>query len=288
MSTPCEGIRLQAERHGLVPIHGFRTLEEYCLYLIHLKAYEIAAEIVQDKIVLDCGCNIGYGTKVLSTHCKEVVGIDVSPKAIKEARRRYGPDGLTFYVVDGNHLPFKDGYFDVVVSFQVIEHINDYTPYLTEIKRVLRESGIAVFTTPNAWIRIDSDMRPFYPFHVREFRADELVELLQEYFSRIKVSGLFGKESLYAIEYQRVQRSREKIRRRPQWINSLSYYLRAHLPERTLGLIRTVQHSLRGEKKLNNSLLRQYSTADLFYRNENLNEALDLLAVCYNEDEQLR
>jgi len=282
MSTIERSLRLQAERHGMVPIEGFRSMEEYCQYLIHLKAYETAAEMADHKSVLDCGCNVGYGSEVLSRRAKEVVGVDVSPKAIEMAQKKFGTDGLKFHLVDGLHLPFANDRFDLVVSFQVIEHIDDYNPYLTEIMRVLKDDGIALFTTPNAHLRLDPGMKPFYPFHVREFRPEELQELLQAYFRRVEVRGLFGEASLYNIECQRAYQSREKIRRRPNWINALSYTMRARLPETLLDMIRSLQHWRYRNRKLTQFQIEQYSTADLYYRSENITEALDLFALCFN------
>jgi len=241
----------------LVQIRGFRTLEEHCLYLIHLKAYETAAGMATGKVVLDAGCNIGYGTKVLSTRCRKAIGVDVSWRAINKARCDFGNAKTEFEVVDGIHLPFESAYFDMIVSFQVIEHIEDHTPYLREIKRVLKEDGIALFTTPNAKIRLDSDMKPFNPFHVREYSADELTTLLQPYFARVDIRGLFGSIPLYEVECQRIQRSRQKLRMRSSWINALSFYLRRHLPKRLIETMQTVSFLLRGKKSLPESILER-------------------------------
>jgi len=281
MSPRRESIQLQAELHAMIPISNFRTLEDYCLYLLHMKAYETAADMAQDKIALDCGCNIGYGAHALGAKCKKVVGVDVSQKAIDEAQRRFGSEKIAFQVVDGNRLPFEDKYFDMVVSFHVIEHINDYESYLSEINRALKENGIAIFTTPNARIRLDPGMKPYNPFHVYEFGADDLEELLQKYFSQVQVRGVYASEPLYAVEYQRAQRSLERIHRRPKWINALSYYLRGHFSEKKLNFLRTLLHVMRGEKKPDESLMQQYSTADIFYRDDDLKEALELMAICH-------
>jgi len=284
MSSSQDIIRLQAKKHVLVPIEDFRTIEEYCLFLIHLKAYEEAAKMAKDKSVLDYGCNIGYGTKVIGTNCKEVIGVDVSPKAIEEARRRFGSNGIEFRLSDGIRLPFKDNRFDLVVSFQVIEHIDDYDSYLTEIKRVLADTGKVLFTTPNARIRLDPGMKPLYPFHVREFSAGELQKLLQRYFPQVAIRGLFGKEPLYSTELNRVKTALLKYRRRPQWVNTLSHKSRAVLPASVIGHIKTMLSSLKGKKKLDPAILQLYSTDDLFYRDDNLDEALDLMAICHQSN----
>ncbi|NIT54612.1 MAG: class I SAM-dependent methyltransferase, partial [candidate division Zixibacteria bacterium] len=136
------------------------------LHLIHKKAYEKASEFTKEKTVLDLGCNTGYGSHILKGACKEIIGVDVSEKAIKIANELYGNDGVEFSVIDGKRLPFKENRFDVVVSFQVIEHIVDQGEYLKEIKRVLVPGGKIIFTTPNRLIRLYPDMKPWNEFHV--------------------------------------------------------------------------------------------------------------------------
>ena len=84
-----ESIRLQAEEHPLVYSDSWESLKDYCLHLVHLKAYEYATELAADKSVLDLGCNNGYGTNELARSCREVVGVDVSPSAIADAQQRF-------------------------------------------------------------------------------------------------------------------------------------------------------------------------------------------------------
>ena len=111
MFTEQEVIGLQAEHHPLVPTEVFADLEEYCLHLLHQKAYEEAAQLAQQKVVLDMGCNNGYGTHVISTKARRVVGVDVSHRAIEAARRAYGRPGVEFLAIDGRGLPFADHNF---------------------------------------------------------------------------------------------------------------------------------------------------------------------------------
>ena len=153
-------IDFQKNFHSSQPMSDFRSAEEFCLYLMHLKAYEEAMTRAGGMVVLDYGCNVGYGCKVLSSVTQRIVGVDVSEKAVEIARNQYGSEGVEFQVVDGVTLPFDDATFDLVVSFQVIEHIGDYESYLSEIKRVLTRPGCAIFTTPNAVVRLEPGMKP--------------------------------------------------------------------------------------------------------------------------------
>lgn len=281
MAADNDVTRLQAEHHGLVPTEGFRTLEEFCLYLIHRRAYEEAAALADGKAVLDCGCNVGYGTEIIRPRCRRIVGVDVSPKAIEQARRLHAAGGADFRVVDGRTLPFADGEFDLAVSFQVIEHVADRRAYLAELRRVLGPAGTLLLTTPNAALRIEPGMKPWNPFHVKEFRPQELRQELTEVFPHVQVRGLFAAEALYAVEAGRVRAARSAALRRPAWLNALSARLRTSLPPWALSAIRRTMRALHGRGGLPPpGTFEQYSTADLFYRDECVEKALDLMAIC--------
>jgi 2-polyprenyl-3-methyl-5-hydroxy-6-metoxy-1,4-benzoquinol methylase len=276
-------VRFQARQHEFVATDSFHSVEEYVLYLIHLKAYETAADLAKNHKVLDLGCNTGYGAKVLREHTANVVAVDVSARAIGEAQQRFGHFDIDFRIVDGIELPFDDGSFDLITSFQVVEHIADTDVYLSEIKRVLAPHGRAIFTTPNAALRLDDDMQPWNPFHVREFKPTGLSHLLGRYFPSVQVQGLFATDDLYTVESQRLARAREQARRRPAWLGSLRWQASRWLPFEVLMLLMNVDRWIRKPAAASLSvpaLMKMYSTQDLFYRDEALDKALDLMAIC--------
>jgi SAM-dependent methyltransferase len=175
----------------------------------------------------------------------------------------------------------------LVVSFQVIEHLGDTGPYLTEIARVLRPSGVALFTTPNAAIRLDRDMKPWNEFHVREYRAAELAESLKAVFAEVDIRGLFATEELYRTEYARCQRALQTARNRhsqprkslaEQGRDKLVHLTKAILPSWALDWVRARRTMTPPE--LDPAIIKKYSTDDFFYKADNLDEALDLMAIC--------
>jgi SAM-dependent methyltransferase len=300
MSKHRDMVQFQAEHHPLVETKRFENLEQYCLYLIHLRAYEEVRALARGKTVLDLGCNSGWGTLVLGEVARRVVGVDVSQTALDEARRRATSANIEFRRIDGEKLPFADGEFDIVASCQVIEHVADYVPYLGEILRVLSPDGIAVFSTPNARIRLDPGMKPWYPFHVREFSGAELDELLRQWFPRVQVRGLFATKELYKVEYSRVQRSRERARHLAKALLPPYVEIRARvidlvksvLPDRTVrgvrGLVRRMtsgpsvvtERERLPQQEVVPQWVSRFSTGDFYYAEEDIDEALDLLAVC--------
>jgi SAM-dependent methyltransferase len=296
-----DNISLQADHHPLEFTGQFQSLEDYFLHLIHLKSYEEAAALAINKVVLDLGCNNGYGTAVLADRCNlcaepaggaKVIGLDVSPTAIEDAQQRFGNYGIDFLVYDGRTIPFDDQHFDIILSFQVIEHVADLAPYLTEIVRVLRPDGLALFTTPNATIRLDPGMKPWNKFHVREYQADELFALLKSIFGEVSVFGLFAVEDIYRTEFERCQVALESARRRNFWrLARLKHvrdrgisFMKMLLPTRTIDYL-LARHAAAvaekgSEQTLDPNIMKRYSTRDIFYSTNNLDKALDLMAVC--------
>jgi len=295
-----ELIRFQADAHPLVKRRGFETVEDYCNHLMYQKAYEDALPIARGKRVLDLGCNDGYGSALLASAGIEVVGVDVSTKSLSEAAATYQMPSLSFVPVDGVTLPFPDAVFDMVVSFQVIEHVADYDAYLSEIRRVLRPRGVAIFTTPNARIRLDPGMRPWNAMHVKEFSAEELENLLKRWFPSVSISGLFGTPGIYEIEFKRVQGHLAKARRDRDRVIPPAWVIRAKvidtikmvMPE---GMVKAARAMLRrpsapshpetgktlGRTKSDDAF--PFSTGDLFYRTDSPDRSLGLMATCTSE-----
>jgi SAM-dependent methyltransferase/uncharacterized protein YeeX (DUF496 family) len=167
------------------------------LYHEHLARYLFAGHYVKDKMVLDFGCGSGYGSDVLKkAGAAKVVGIDISTDAVEYAQAHYGGDDIEFIAADCRKTPFLDNHFDLVISFEVLEHIEDYKAYLAEARRILRKDGFFLVSTPNKKTYTDEREGFRNPFHVREFYLDEFVELLKEYFPHSEIYGQFRTEGM--------------------------------------------------------------------------------------------
>ncbi|UEM07306.1 class I SAM-dependent methyltransferase (plasmid) [Skermanella rosea] len=275
----------------------FRTAEAYCLHLMHSHAYKEAARLVAAGRVLDLGCNNGYGSYELSRHGHRVVGVDVSAEALDDARRRFSADNLEYRQVSGQDLPFEADSFDLITSFQVIEHIVEMEPYLREIRRVLKPGGLAVFTTPNARIRLDPGMRPWNRFHVQEFTPEHLKETVAPFFADVTIRGLYASEELYATEFNRCQRALKQAREAQHAAptaaqpvhepirDAIAAAVKAVLPARAVEYIRNRRDGApagSGPAKgtLASADKERLARGSIFYREDGLDGALDLMAVC--------
>jgi ubiquinone/menaquinone biosynthesis C-methylase UbiE len=135
-------IDLHANQHPMEFFDKFEALEAYGLHLMHSAAYEEAARLIPLGRFLDLGCNNGHGSYKLSQYGHEVIAVDVSAEALADAKRRFSTANLEFRQVSGLELPFESDSFDLITSFQVIEHIVDMDPYLNEIRRSWSERWI--------------------------------------------------------------------------------------------------------------------------------------------------
>ena len=154
----------------------------------HLARYAFAARLSRRKQVLDAGCGAGYGSAELARKAASVLGIDRSAEAIAFARAQYPAPNLRFEEADCTALPAADGSIDLVVAFEVIEHLQDWRAFLREARRVLAPAGQFIVSTPNK--RYYSESRGCSgpnPFHVHEFEFEEFRAELGEVFPHVSL-----------------------------------------------------------------------------------------------------
>jgi SAM-dependent methyltransferase len=104
-------------------------------------------------------------------------------KAINNSQKQ------TVMVSDGCRLPFADATFDVVTSFETIEHLEDRAQFIAELRRVLKPDGLLILSTPNALFTEPVNGKPRNPFHVFEYTPDELTKELRGYFAEVEHFG---------------------------------------------------------------------------------------------------
>jgi 2-polyprenyl-3-methyl-5-hydroxy-6-metoxy-1,4-benzoquinol methylase len=170
-----------------------------------LKAYVVAAELVKGDL-LEVGCGEGRGIDWLLPKIKSYSAIDKIASVIETLKAKY-PAGK-FY--SGNIPPFsvfEDNSFDSIISFQVIEHIEDDALFLKEIYRVLKPGGMAYLTTPNRPLSLSRN-----PWHIREYTAQELTDLAKQFFGNVTMNGITGNEKVMQY-YERNKKSVAKLMR---------------------------------------------------------------------------
>jgi 2-polyprenyl-3-methyl-5-hydroxy-6-metoxy-1,4-benzoquinol methylase len=250
------GERLIAEEHS----------EHSPCYLRHKAAYVFAEKFVKGKTVLDVGCGSGYGSYHLVTNgAAKVVGIDVSEEAVEYARERYKYDNLEFKAMSATALKFDEESFDVITSFQVIEHIKEAGVYLSEIKRVLKNNSFALISTPNKKTYSPNSDKIENPFHIKEYYLDELTELLNSYFNDVEIFGVNQSPRIEKLQksFNYIFRSRIRLLLRKTHL----LFLLNLIPEKTAFYM---------SRCLNKSV----NVSDYIINRNNLEGCLDFVVVC--------
>jgi SAM-dependent methyltransferase len=227
----------------------------------HVAAYRLAARLLPDGRVLDLGCGTGHSYRELDP--RESVGVDREPSVLA------GQDRET-HVADMRELPFADGSFASVISVQSLEHVPDPESVLSEVRRVLKPGGRAVFVTPNR-LTFSPPGEVIDPYHYVEFDAVQLRASCQRFFARVDITGLHGSDrylQIVAAERRRLDRllaldplgARRAIPRR----------LRQGLYDWRLSRAR--RHPLPGAVDIR--------PEDFRLSSDRLEDALDLFAIC--------
>lgn len=207
-------------------------------------AYCLAAERINGK-VLEIGTGMGYGAHILAPKAAEFHTIDRYASA---AAQQFG-QGVKFTRATVPPIPFPDGSFDFVVSFQVIEHIKDDKTLVDEMHRVLKPGGTLILSTPNKSMSLTRN-----PFHVREYTPEEFDALLSRRFEQIQRGGVTGNEKIMQY-YENNRKGVESITRfdilnlqyrAPRWLLKIPYDLlnrfnRLKLMKKGNGLVESIQ-----------------------------------------------
>jgi SAM-dependent methyltransferase len=170
----------------------------------HWSRYLFAARLSRGKRVLDMGSGAGYGAAYLAETAASVTGLDISADAVAQAAERYNRPNLSFVVASCDPTGLPDAAFDLIVAYEVIEHLANWNGMLREAKRLLAPGGQFVVSTPNKSYYAESRrLHGPNPFHEHEFEFDEFRAALSEFFPSV---ALFVQNHSGAILFQPVER----------------------------------------------------------------------------------
>jgi SAM-dependent methyltransferase len=152
----------------------------------HFARYAFATRLARGRRVLDIACGTGYGSAELAAVARSVTGIDVSEEAVQHASAHYQRPNLTFQTAPAESLPFPGQSFDLIIAFEVIEHLSDYRVLLAEASRLLAPGGQFIVSTPNRLYYEESRrLSGPNPFHTHEFEFEEFREALGSVFPHV-------------------------------------------------------------------------------------------------------
>lgn len=154
----------------------------------HLARYAFAQRLTSWKRVLEIACGTGYGTSYLATASQSIIGIDISHEALQYATSHFESPNLHYLAASATALPFPDHHFDLVIAYEVIEHLSGWERLLAEAHRVLTPSGQLILSTPNKEYYAESRKQSGpNPYHAHEFTFEEFRAALQAVFPHVSI-----------------------------------------------------------------------------------------------------
>lgn len=149
----------------------------------HKDRYRLACEYTENKNVLDIASGTGYGADILYKfgRAKDVYGVEIDNSSVEYANAVYGSKFVKYIKGSILDIPFNDNSFDILTSFETIEHIKDESRQIEEIKRVLKNNGLYIVSTPNDWDNSNNE------FHVKDYDYISIKKLISDNFEIIKM-----------------------------------------------------------------------------------------------------
>lgn len=230
------------------------------------KAYVIAADYMHGD-VLEVGCGEGRGFEILMPRAKSFTAVD-KIKPVIERLQKANPGARLISMNIPPLAGLADNSFDVVVSFQVIEHIAEDALFLQEIHRVLKPGGTALLTTPNRRMSLTRN-----PWHVREYIPQELAQRAERFFETVTIKGITGNEKVM----QYYEANRKSVQRFTRWD---IFDLQHKIPARVLRLPYEILNRWNRNKlqTAGSGLVKSITDKDYLVTDE-ADNALDLLLI---------
>lgn len=241
-----------AER--ILPENYLFNIYDYVLFLKHKFAYELALKnIKSDYKVLEIGFGDGYGTDIIAKSGASIVAVELDEESLKQAKEKYNSPNISFDLYDGVNLNYEPYSFDMIISYQVIEHVENVDLYLNNIKKMLKPNGIFMITTPSRTYRLTPDQAPWNKYHLREYNSDCLKADSAKILDNGNIFSITARDEVKNIEFSRAKRNRADFDKNKE--------VKQDLPK---------------------DFVSRYSTADFYVDDKNLDDGLDLLLTNLN------
>lgn len=170
------------------------------------KAYVVAQGYIKGD-VLEVGCGEGRGIDLLLPKASSFTAVDKIKPVIERLQQKH-PGAKLMSMNIPPLAGLANNTYDVVISFQVIEHIANDVLFLQEIHRVLKPGGTALLTTPNRRMSLTRN-----PWHIREYLPEELEQLARRFFADVQMKGITGNQKVMTY----YEENKKSVRRFTRW-----------------------------------------------------------------------
>lgn len=256
ISIPEKGI-FAGERPSLSDIEG-----------LHQAKYKFALKFCKGKKILEIGCGSGHGSKFLADNgASEVIAYDVDHGAINFAVKNFSNSNINFAQADAETLILKKKY-EVILSLEVIEHLNLPENLLKIAKDGLVKKGVFILSTPNKAYSILDNGKPSNPYHIYEYYPDELKRILLKYFKKVELYGV-------VLNNKKKIRDEDKVHSSWRWKLANSFTNRRKIRKIINFLPEYPKRLISGESKLS------FKTEDFQVLKDKAEVSTDFVAVCW-------
>ena len=232
-------------------------------------AYEYAQPYIQGKKVLDVGCGLAFGTSYMANHASEITGMDYDAITIRANRKNYQSQRNIAFI-EGRIPPlnFPDETFEVITSFQFIEHIHKRKEFIKEAHRVLKKGGVLLLSTPNSKMSLARN-----PFHVHEYTFKEMKNEVTSIFRDFDLVGLNGNEKVNKYYHEN-----------GKWVHKILKWdvlgLHKIIPAKLLMMpYNLVTNRMRSKLMQQVSETSDINTKDFFLEKKNLDASWDIYLI---------
>jgi ubiquinone/menaquinone biosynthesis C-methylase UbiE len=253
-------------KHSTTEITSNTLRSDNPLHQRLLAAYQYATGLVSGNL-LEVGCGVGRGTELLMEAADGYTAVDKNEQLIGNLSSKY-PEANFIAANIPPFSDFPDNSFDTVVSFQVIEHIQNDAKFIEEIYRVLKKDGVALISTPNIKLSLTRN-----PWHIREYTAKQLEKLCLRYFVKVDCKGVVGNEKVMAYH----EKNRKSVRKITRFdVFNLQYRLPASILRIPYDLLNRINRNKLD--KANSELVSDIQWTD-YPLIDQAEEALDLFFI---------
>ena len=264
-----------------------RNFPAFLSFAFHIQAYWMALPFCGGKRVLEVGCFSGYGEKILASSAGEVIACDNDLDALASAGSNIDAGDLRFLAADAVQLPFPDESFEVVIAFQILEHLppDRVRGFLREVKRITGKGGLLLLTTPNRSLRLLPFQRSFNREHYREYSLRQLRKILSRVYPGSRIKGIRAERWIEEMEKERVRQSPFQVYLR----SPLSRIMGNGPPGGIRSRIREVMNLRRGraetdrfpgDSKQFDACYHRFSMEDFYQTEKDAHKAPEFFAIC--------
>ncbi|GAA4815742.1 hypothetical protein GCM10011365_01700 [Marinicella pacifica] len=179
----------------------------------HWHRYFWVLPLIKDLQLADLACGEGYGAALLAQHAKHVTALDIDAATIQKAQQKYPQDNIRFVCADVLNTGLAANQLDCITSFETLEHLAEHEALLFEFKRLLKQDGVLIISTPDTDVYNPEDKHNHH--HVKELDRVEFQGLLSRHFAH---SALFGQQLQLASVIKPIDNQAESVTLQAKWV----------------------------------------------------------------------